>query len=395
MNCTVTLQPGREKSLLRRHPWIFASAIKHQNGKAHMGDTVDVLAADGRWLARGAWSPDSQIRVRVWTFSEDEIIDNGFFLRRIERALSMRQALSKGRELTAWRLVGAESDGLPGITIDVYGDVLVCQLLSAGADKHRDKLVWALNRLLPGYAIHERSDVAVREKEGLPQQTQTLSGEVSPLVEIQEHGYRFLVDVKAGHKTGFYLDQKDNRKRIAAYAADRRVLNCFSYTGAMSVYTLAAGASEVSSMDLSQDALDLAQRHVELNNLDASRHHVLREDVFKALRRLREEEQHFDMIVLDPPKFVDSKQGLTRACRGYKDINLLAMQLLNAGGILATFSCSGLMPEELFRKVVADAALDAGREVQFLEYLTQSWDHPVSSAYPEGLYLKGLICRVI
>jgi len=393
MSASVYLQPGREKSLLRQHPWVFASAVHRYAGKVHKGDTVEILAADGTWLARGAWSPDSAMRVRVWTFNKDEVIDNAFFQRRIELAVAGRKVLLT--QTNACRLVSAECDGLPGVTIDMYANVLVCQLLSAGADKHRDKIVDALRKVFPDHSILERSDVPVREKEGLPQLTQTLHGEVPELVEIQEGAMRFLVDPHTGHKTGFYLDQRQNRHAVAAWAKDRKVLNCFSYTGAMTVHCLAAGAEHVTNLDVSESALAMAQRHVELNNLDGSACENLAADVFAQLRAYRAAGRKFDLIILDPPKFVENKQHLPQACRGYKDINLLAMQLLNPEGILATFSCSGLLPEDLFHKVVADAALDAKRQVQFLQKLSQDQDHPVLSTYPEGYYLKGLLCRVL
>ena len=391
MAATVVLDAGREKSLLRKHPWVFTGAIRNYTGKLHSGDSVEILAADGRWLARGAWSPASSIRVRAWTFDKDEVIDNAFFVRRIERAVQARQLAPI--DSNAYRVVAAECDGLPGITIDRYDNVLVCQLLSAGADRHRDKIVWALRKLFPDCAILERSDVQIREKEGLPLLTQTLHGEVPPSVAITESGLRFDVDVLHGHKTGFYLDQRRNRQRIAAYAKGRNVLNCFSYTGSMAVHCLAAGAAHVTNLDTSEAMLAHAARHVAMNGIDASRAAHIPADVFAELRKYRAEGRRFDLIVLDPPKFVESKQHLTQACRGYKDINLLALQLLNPDGILATFSCSGLMPEELFHKVVADAALDAGRTLQYLEKLGQDSDHPVLSTYPEGYYLKGLICR--
>lgn len=392
MTTSVILAKGREKSLQRRHPWIFTGAIASHSSKLHSGDTVDILGSDGTWLARGAWSPQSSIRVRAWTFEADEVIDNGFFLRRIETAAKARLPLFA---LTnACRLVAGESDGLPGITIDLYDQTLVCQLLSAGAERHRDKIVWALHKLYPDCAILERSDVQIREKEGLELLTQTLHGTVPASVTITEQDYRFEVDVLGGHKTGFYLDQRRNRERIATHAKDRSILNCFSYTGAMAVYCLGAGASHVTNIDSSEPALAKAARHIELNNLDASRCEHIAADVFSILRKYRAEGRRFDMIILDPPKFVDSKHQLNQACRGYKDINLLALQLLNADGILATFSCSGLLPEDLFHKVVADAALDAGRTVQYLEKLSQDSDHLVLSTYPEGYYLKGLLCRV-
>jgi 23S rRNA (cytosine1962-C5)-methyltransferase len=391
MAATVVLEAGREKSLLRKHPWVFTSAIRNHTGKLHSGDSVEIHAADGRWLARGAWSPASSIRVRAWTFDKDEVIDNSFFLRRIESALQAR--LLSPLDSNAYRVVAAESDGLPGVTIDRYANVLVCQLLSAGGERHRDKIVWALRKLFPECAILERSDVQIREKEGLPLLTQTLHGDVPPTVTITEAGHRFEVDLLQGHKTGFYLDQRRNRQRIAAYAKGRSVLNCFSYTGSMAVHCLAAGATHVTNLDTSEAMLIKAAQHIELNGLGPERAAHVNADVFAELRKYRAEGRRFDLIVLDPPKFVESKQHLTQACRGYKDINWLALQLLNPNGILATFSCSGLMPEELFHKVVADAALDAGRTVQYLEKLSQDSDHPALSTYPEGYYLKGLVCR--
>ncbi len=395
MSSSVTLQPGREKSLLRRHPWVFASAIKHQKGRANLGDTVDIFSSEGKWLAKGAWSPKSQIQLRVWSFNQEEVIDNAFFLRKIEQAYQGRLHFIHKHGLTGYRLIAAESDGLPGITIDRYENVLVCQLLSAGGEKHRSKIVWALNKLFPECAVYERSDVAVRAKEGLEQVTQVLSGEVPDEVTIEENGVKILVNIKQGHKTGFYLDQRDNRFIAASYAKDKHVLNCFCYTGTFGSYALAAGASKVTNLDVSDLALETARRNAEINQLDLSRCEFLNKDVFEALREYRDQGVQFDQIILDPPKFVDSKASLNRACRGYKDINMLAMQILKPNGILCTFSCSGLMPQDLFQKVVADAALDAGREVQFIERLSQAGDHPVAACYPEGYYLKGLVARVI
>lgn len=394
MPASVVLHPTREKSLLRKHPWVFASAIEKFIGTPRKGDTVDVLSSDNRFLGRGAWSPKSQIQVRIWTFDQNEIIDNGFFLRRLEQAMALRQSIIVRHGLTGYRIVAGESDGLPGVTIDRYANVLVCQLLSAGADKHRDKLVWAMTKLFPECSILERSDVAVRAKEGLEEVIQVLHGDVPDEVEIIENGIKIIVDLKQGHKTGFYLDQRDNRLIASHYANNQHVLNCFSYTGTFGSYALKAGAAKVTHLDVSQNALDTAKRNVQINDLAVDKCDFINKDVFTALREYREKGVTFDQIILDPPKFVDSKASLNRACRGYKDINMIAMQILNPGGILCTFSCSGLLSAELFQKVVADAALDANRTVHILERLSQSPDHPVSSNYPEGFYLKGLVCRV-
>lgn len=395
MTATVFLQADREKSLKRRHPWIFSKAIKTVKGKALLGDTVDVRAADGSFLGRGAYSPDSQIRVRVWTWQEDETIDLAFFARRIEAAWTVRQALFDLNSTNGIRIVAAESDGLPGVTIDRYDTVLVVQLLSAGADFHRALIVEALKQLFPGLSIYERSDVDVRKKEGLPLTTGWLhlprdSGEVV----IKENGFNIVVDVVNGHKTGFYLDQRDSRAAARRFAFGKTILNCFSYTGTFAVASALGGAAHVTNVDVSDLALQTAQRNAELNQLPDTQISYRKADVFKLLREYKESGEQFDMVILDPPKFAESKAQLMGACRGYKDINRVAMQLVKKGGLLLTFSCSGLMEESLFQKVVADAALDAGRDCLFIERLNQAADHPIASFYPEGHYLKGLVCII-
>lgn len=389
------LQEGREKSLKRLHPWIFSKAVKQIKGQPQSGDTLDVLTAQGQWLGKAAYSPDSQIRARIWTFQQDELIDQAFFTRRIQQAWQLRQSLFAEQDTNAVRIVAAESDGLPGVTIDKYDTVLVCQLLSAGADYHRQQIVQALIELFPAHSIYERSDVDVRKKEGLPLVSGWLhlprdNGEVV----IKEHGMSLLVDVVNGHKTGFYLDQRASRAAAGRYARGKTVLNCFSYTGTFGVSVLKNGASSVTNVDLSELALQTAQRNAELNQLDLSKLHNVKHDVFKLLRQYREQGKQFDLVILDPPKFADSKAQLHGACRGYKDINMVAMQIVKPGGILMTFSCSGLMDDMLFQKIVADAALDAKRGCLFIEKLNQDSDHPIASFYPEGHYLKGLVCKV-
>ena len=397
MSTFIYLQKERERSLLRRHPWVFSKAIENVKGKVAPGAPVEIFSNDGRWLARGAWSPESQIRVRVWTFTRSEQIDTDFFVRRLSAAQQGRQELIAEQGLSAYRLVAAESDGLPGIIIDRYNNFLVCQLLSAGAEYHKQQLFDALKELFPECSLYERSDVAVRKKEGLAERHGVVYGELPPdeLVIEENNGVKIIVDIKTGHKTGFYLDQRDNRAIAGRYAKGRKVLNCFCYTGAFGVYALRGGATEVVNVDVSEPALAIARRNAEVNALDLSHAQFHKQDVFKLLRDCRERGEKFDMIVLDPPKFAESKAQLDGACRGYKDINLLACQLLNPNGILLTFSCSGLMTSELFQKIVADAALDAGREAQILERMSQAADHPIGTAYPEGFYLKGLVVRVL
>jgi len=391
----IKLKPGREKSLDRHHPWIFSSGIHNIKGQPLAGATVDVVAHDGRWLGRGAWSPESQIQVRIWSFDREQEIDRAFFLHRIERAQKARDALIARQGLTGYRLIAAESDGLPGITIDRYANVLVCQLLSAGADYWRDTLVSVLAELYPDCAIYERSDVDSRKKEGLALTTGLLHGELPPMpVVIEENGVKIAVDVTTGHKTGFYLDQRDNRAVAARSVAGKSVLNCFCYTGTFGVYAAKGGAASIENVDVSSLALATAKANMALNGLDDSQVQYTEADVFKLLRQYRDEGRKFDVVVLDPPKFADNKAQLPGACRGYKDINMLAMQLLVPGGTLLTFSCSGLMPADLFQKIVADAALDAKREAQFTERLSQAADHPIAAAFPEGFYLKGLVATV-
>jgi len=396
MTARLILAKGREKSLLRRHPWVFSGAVHRIEGKANSGETIDIVDSQGKWLARGAYSPSSQIRARVWTFKQDEDIDIEFFIRRLQQAQNWRNFIAKRDGLDGYRLIAGESDCLPGITIDRFQNFLVLQLLSAGAEYQRAPLIAALQHCYPECAIWDRSDVAVRKKEGLELTQGHVVGDEPPaLLPIQEHGMSLLVDIKEGHKTGFYLDQRDSRLAARNYAAGRNVLNCFSYTGAFAVSALMGGCTKVTNVDTSQAALDVARQNVELNKLDLTKAEFVREDVFQLLRKYRTEGQQFDMIVMDPPKFVENKNQLASACRGYKDINMLALQLLRPGGILLSFSCSGLLPTDLFQKILADAALDAGREIQFVEQFRQAADHPVTGAYPEGLYLKGFACLVM
>jgi 23S rRNA (cytosine1962-C5)-methyltransferase len=392
----VILKSGREESLLRHHPWVFSGAVARTDGlpadEAASGCTVRIVSHDGRALGVAAWSPESQIRVRVWSFAADTAIDPAFFRARLRRAIAYRAALLASGVTDAVRLVGAEADGLPGVIVDRYADTLVCQFLSAGAERWRDVLLDLLAESLPGCTIHERSDGEARTREGLAPRCSVAPD--TPLVEMHEHGIRYLVDIMSGHKTGFYLDQRDNRAIVRDCARGRSVLNCFSYTGGFGLAALAGAAAEVTNVDSSADALALAHRNAALNGMDDARFVTMEGDVFHLLRRFRDEGRSFDLIVLDPPKFAASASQVERAARGYKDINLLAFKLLRPDGLLSTFSCSGHMTAPLFQKIVADAALDAGREAVIERHLQQAADHPVALAVPESLYLKGLLCRV-
>lgn len=392
---SIILKAQREKSLLRQHPWIFSGAIAKIHGSPQPGETVDILTANEKWCGRGAFSPHSQIIVRVWTFNVEEEVSPALFRSRLQRALSSRVPLLERYDTDACRLVNSESDGIPGLIVDRYGDFLVCQFLAAGTEFWKQTIVKQLAELIPNKGIYERSDVAVREKEGLPELTGVLSGQEPPeFIEIREGQYRFMVDIRHGHKTGFYLDQRDNRAFVAEYAGSSEVLNCFSYTGGFTVAALMGGAANVTNIESSADALQLGLRNVKLNGLDIAKVENMEGDVFTIMRQYRDSDRRFDAVILDPPKFAGSRGQLMRACRGYKDINLLAIKLLRPGGILFTFSCSGLVDKDLFQKIVADAALDAGREAQIIRWLSQATDHPTALNFPEGNYLKGLVCRV-
>jgi 23S rRNA (cytosine1962-C5)-methyltransferase len=389
------LKKGREKSILRRHPWIFSGAIDHIDGSPLPGETVTICRYDGEFLGWAAYSPKSQITARLWSFNPKDSIDVEFIKKRILRALTMRKTLVSTPETDSLRLVHAESDGLPGLIVDSYADVLVLQFLSAGAEFWRNEIIAILNELTSATSIYERSDVDVRRLEGLVERMGLLSGApVLSRVKVKENGLFFWVDILHGHKTGFYIDQRLNRQCLRQYSQNRSVLNCFSYTGGFAVHALAGGASSVLSIDSSADALTLGRENMALNLLPAEKAAWLEGDVFYVLRSLRDQAQSYDLIILDPPKFASTAAQAERAARGYKDINLLAFKLLKPGGLLFTFSCSGGVSQDLFQKIVAGAALDAGVDGHIIQTLTQGPDHPVGLNFPEGAYLKGLICQV-
>jgi 23S rRNA (cytosine1962-C5)-methyltransferase len=416
------LKAGREKSLQRRHPWIFSGAVECIDGAPASGDTVPVRDAEGNFLAWAAYNADSQITARVWSWDENEIIDAIFFRNRINNALATRSAMQLADETTShstkpasgqvagylpsgegWggekpgngtRIIHAESDGLPGLIVDQYGSVIVIQLGSAGPERWRETLADILQELCAPVCIYERSDSDGRELEGLPPRSGVLRGALPDQVEVNEHGLRFAVDVAAGQKTGFYLDQRDNRTLTGTLAQDKDVLNCFCYTGGFSLYALRGGAKSVLSIDSSREALEVARHNVEINGLDASRAEWQCADVFEALRKLRDQNRKFDLIILDPPKFAPTAAFAEKASRAYKDINLLGFKLLRPGGLLFTYSCSGGISDDLFQKIVAGAALDAGVNAQIVKKLHAAANHPVLLSFPEGAYLKGLLLRV-
>jgi len=391
---TLILKQGREKSILRHHPWLFKGAIHQFDPSIKMGDTVDVLSSTQNWLARGAYSPHSQICIRIWSF-ENEIINDHFFYNRIKRSIHLRQKLFQNHASSAFRLINAESDGLPGLIVDQYNEYLVCQFLFTGVEKWKQEIVQALRTVCSVKGIYERSDSDIRAKEGLKPISGLLWGQAPPKwISIREGDVLFDVDIYEGHKTGFYLDQRDNRFKIRDYAKNATVLNCFAYTGGFCIHALKGEASHVVNIESSGQSLDRIQHHLLLNQLSNQCVTQIHGDVFQILRQFRDQGRQFDMVILDPPKFVHSSQTLAKGTRGYKDINLLAIKLIKAGGTLFTFSCSNHVSPSLFQKIVSDAALDAKRDVQLIEFMGQAKDHPIATFYPEGLYLKGLVCYV-
>ncbi len=391
----VVLKKGREKSVLNRHPWIFSGAIDRAEGNPDDGDVVDVWDSRARFVARGIINQRSQIAIRILTWDQDELIGEGFWRARIERAISVRESLAADPLTDAYRLIYAEADGLPGLIVDRYGPWLVVQFLSLAVERHKATIIDHLADLAAPQGILNRSDDPVREKEGLVPAAGPIWGEVPPdLVEIAENGFRFLVDINMGHKTGFYLDQRENRKIAMPYFRGAEVLNAFVYTGAFAVYAAAGGAGRIINVDTSEDVLKLAGRNMRRNGFGGREDVYAAADAFELLRTYRDYGWHFDVVVLDPPKFAASKSKVEAALRGYKDINLLGMKLLRPGGYLITFSCSGTVSFDLFQKVLFEAAVDAKREVQIVNRLGQGVDHPVLLTFPESQYLKGFICRV-
>ena len=390
MKKTVILKSGREKSLLRRHPWIFSGAIKKVTGSPLAGDTVVVRNDNGEFLAVGAYSPSSAIPVRIWSF-EEETIDREFFRRKLEEAYRIRTQIFGSGMPDAYRLIHSESDGLPGLTCDIYKGCAVCQFTSAGADANRMLIAELLGKYAPD-GVYERSDCDIRAKEGLPPRTGVLTGPEPPeFIEFQENDILFRCDVRTGHKTGFYLDQRMNRLAVQQLAAGKEeVLNCFCYTGGFGLAACKGGAKHVINVDTSADALKLASINAEHNGFSPDQFETLCADVFQYLRKCRDSRKTFDMIILDPPKFADSAAAAQKAARGYKDIALLAMKLLRPGGLLFSFSCSGAMDDALFAKVTDSAAADAKIDFRIVKWLSQGPDHPVSAAFPEGRYLKGI-----
>ncbi|MFN2234731.1 MAG: class I SAM-dependent rRNA methyltransferase [Anaerolineales bacterium] len=406
----ITLKPGREKSLLRKHPWVFSGAIGKISGQPGSGETVEICDSSGRFVAWGAYSPESQIRIRVWSWNPDDVIDSNFFRKLLKNAINLRIALFIGSKRSlknsviqaaimesipiAVRLVNAESDGLPGLIVDRYKDTLVTQFLSAGAEHWRNTFLDQLVDLTKISKVFDRSDADVRRLEGLDNHVGPMVGRYSGKILIEENGLKFVVDIEKGHKTGFYLDQRINRKIVQQISSGKDVLDCFSYSGGFTINALTGGAKTVTAVDSSSQSLELVRENLKINSFSETQVNLIEADVFEQLRKFRDKARQFDLIILDPPKFAPTATHVRRATRAYKDINLLALKLLRAGGILVTFSCSGGVDAALFQKILAGSALDAGVDARIIEHLEQSPDHPVLLSFPESAYLKGLVLRV-
>jgi len=392
---TIILKKDREKSVLKHHPWIFTGAIQEIEGSPSAGVTIRILNSKKEFLAWGAFSPKSQILARIWSWNEEEKIDSEFIHSRIRAAIDLRNTLFNSKTTDAARLIFSESDGIPGFILDQYNDFLIVQISSSAAEYWKDDLVKSCAEITGISNIFERSDSDIRKLEGYSQINGRLLGETPPdKVQIYENGIKYFVDIKTGQKTGFFLDQRTNRFKIRDYSSGKKVLNCFSYTGGFTLNALIAQSGEVVSIDSSEQAITLGKKNIVLNDIDNKRASWIQGDVFKELRVFRDRGEKFDLIILDPPKFAPTIHSLEKANRAYKDINLLAFKLLNPGGILTTFSCSGGVTPDLFQKIVFGASLDAGVEAVILEKLHQDRDHPIPLNFPEAEYLKGLICRI-
>ena len=387
----IRLKPGREKSVHRRHPWVFSGAVESEVDANQPGQTVRVESSAGKFLGFAAWSPKSQIRLRFWSFKEQDQIDENFIHFRLQKALSNRS--SSDLASNAKRLVHGEADGLPGFIVDQYNQVLVLQILSVGMEYWREILIQQLIKLTELECVFERSDAEVRRLEGLERQCGAILGELSPNCSIQEHGLEYYIDVENGQKTGFYLDQRANRAKIQEISHNKEVLNCFCYTGGFSLNALRGGAKFVTSIDSSGQALQMAKLNTKTNGLPEEKTEWIEADVFMSLRKFRDQGRNFDLIILDPPKFAPTKQNVEKASRAYKDINLLAMKLLNDGGLLATFSCSSAISPELFKKILASSAEDARQDFSILDNFSADQDHPQLLSFPEGEYLKGVLLQ--
>ncbi|MBE9584961.1 class I SAM-dependent rRNA methyltransferase [Mucilaginibacter sp. JRF] len=391
----VILKKGKEKAVLQRHPWVFSGAVERVKGKPKNGEVVRLVSAQGLFMAYGFYNDKSRVAVRLLEWNEEVQIDEAWFRAKVADAVSARKHVLADGETNTCRLIFSEADYLPGLIVDKYADHLAVQILTSGIENNMPVIIDELQKLLNPKSIFDKSDASSRQHEGLTTENKLLWGTPPPeLVEVKENGITYGINIAEGQKSGFYCDQRDNRRILASYAKGKKVLDCFSYTGGFTLNSLKNEAASVTSVDSSALAVETLNENIRLNGFDTSKHEAIKADVNSQLRRFKDDGEKFDVIVLDPPKYAPSRSALDRASRAYKDLNRVAMLLLNDGGLLATYSCSGAMDLETFKQVLAWAALDAGKQVQFIHQFCQPEDHPVRSSFPEGEYLKGLLCRV-
>lgn len=392
----IKLKKGKEKAVYQRHPWIFSGAIDKVKGKPENGDIVGVVDTNGEFLAYGYYNDQSRVAVRLIEWGEKVTIDADWYAQRIKTAIESRKHLLENKNTTAHRLIFSEADFLPGLIVDRYGDFLSVQILSSGIEKAKNIIIDALIKLLQPKGIFDRSDATARTHEGITAENGLLWGETpAEFIEVKENGIKYHINIAEGQKSGFYCDQRDNRKILASYTKGKTVLDCFSYSGGFSLNALAQGAAEVTSIDSSALAISTLKQNIILNGFATDRYTAIQNDVNKQLRQFNEEGKKFEVVVLDPPKYAPSRSALDRAARAYKDLNRRGLMLLESGGLLATFSCSGAVDIETFKQIIAWAALDADKEVQIIYQFCQPEDHPVRLSFPEGEYLKGLLVRVV
>lgn len=392
----IKLKKGKEKAVLQRHPWVFSGALEKIKGSLENGDVVKVLNASNDFLAYGYFNDQSRVAIRLLEWDENVTINEAWYEEKITQAIAARAHLLTSKDTNAYRLIFSEADFLPGLIVDKYADFLSVQILSTGIEKAKSTIIEILVKALQPKGIFDRSDATARTHEGITAENGLLWGETpAAFIAVKENGITYHINIAEGQKSGFYCDQRDNRQILASYANGKSVLDCFSYSGGFSLNALKQGASEVTSVDSSALAIETLKQNIELNKFKSKNSTAIQSDVNKQLRAFKEDGKKFDIVVLDPPKYAPSRSALDRAARAYKDLNRLGMLLLESGGLLATFSCSGAVDIDTFKQIIAWAALDAGKEVQIIRQFSQPEDHPIRISFPEGEYLKGLLLRVL